>query len=240
MKYKVGDRVRIKNDLTRSEYSCSNMEKFAGTIMTIWTIHCDETGSFYKMKEDHSEQDRYGWDWYDDMIEGLADPKPKKPTMTEIYRLAIDTYGEDEQCRMIQEEMDELGVALSKFHRDPYDAKRFRDVQEEIADVCIMVQQAKMIFDEKDVDEIIQEKTNRLYDRLKDEQAVEVVSGKHKINGETYTWINPDNATVEVGSIAIAETSKGHMPVIVTHIRKERLKDVKHHKKIVAGGLSDE
>ena len=160
MKYKVGDRVRIKSDLTEAKYACSNMAKFSGTNMTIWTIHSDETGAFYKMKEDSSEQDWEGWDWYDDMIEGLAEPESKKPTMTEVFQLAIDTYGRDEQCRMINEEMAELTVALSKYHRNQ-SADTWKRIQEEIADVCIMMQQAKIMFGERDVNVIIANKTHR-------------------------------------------------------------------------------
>lgn len=235
MKYKAGDTVRIKNDLTRSEYSCSNMEKFAGTIMTIWTIHCDETGSFYKMKEDHLEQDGNGWDWYDDMIEGLAEPEQKNPTMIEVFKMAIETYGEDEQCRMINEGMAELTVALSKWHRNQSE-DTLRQVQEEIADVCIMIQQAKMMFGEKEADEMMQEKVERLHERLKDEQTVEVVTGKRSINGKTCAWINPDKVKVEIGEIAIADTEVGHAPVIVTNKGLEKLRDVKHHKKIICAG----
>lgn len=233
MKYKVGDRVRIKDDLDIRLIGEAEIIKFSGKVMTIQTVEPDEFSCVYTMQEDGGK-----YYWFEAWIEGLAEPEPKKPTMTEIFRLAIDTYGEDEQCRMIQEEMSELSVALSKFHREPY-TDRIENVQEEIADVCIMMQQAKMMFGEKEVDKIIQAKTDRLHERLKDEREVEVVTGKHNINGKPYTWINPDNATVEVGSIAIAETSKGHMPIIVTHIHKERLKEVKHHKKIVVGGLND-
>lgn len=240
MKYKVGDRVKIKSDLDMQVMVTYGMGKFAGEIMTIQQMICNGAVSqsyktFYKMQEDGGE-----WFWHEHMIEGLAEPEPKKPTMTEVYQMAIDTYGEDEQCRMIQEEMDELGVALSKWHRKPSE-DTLAQVQEEIADVCIRMQQAKLMFGEKDIDTIIIEKADRLYDRLKDDQTVEVVSGKHKINGNTYTWINPDKVKVEIGGIAIADIGKGHTPIIVVGTWPEKLKDVKHHRKIIcAGGLSDE
>lgn len=241
MKYKVGDRVRIKDDIYKSvsRNKLGRMDCWQGKIMTIREV-C-EAKRCYKMHEDKDVKLwvgqaglEDGWNWCDDMIEGLAEP-----TMTEIFRLAINTYGEDEQCRMIQEEMSELSVALSKFHRNPC-AERFENAKEEIADVCIMMQQAKIMFGEADVDQIMQEKIDRLYDRLKDEQTVEVVAGKHKINGKTYIWINPDKVKVEIGGIAIADTKKWHTPIIVVSTWKEKLKDVKHHRKIVcAGGLSE-
>lgn len=230
MKYKAGDRVRIKTHIIQYPEANQAMAIYEGGLMTIRSV----SSAGYVMREDATK-----WVWDECLIEGLAEPEPKKPTMTEVYQMAIDTYGEDEQCRMIQEEMDELGVALSKWHRKPSE-DTLAQVQEEIADVCIMMQQAKLMFGEKDIDTIIIEKADRLYDRLKDNQTVEVVSGKHKINGNTYTWINPDKVKVEIGSIAIADTEKGHMPIIVTNTWPEKLKDVKHHRKIVTGGLSDE
>jgi len=186
MKYKVGDRVRIKTHIIQYPEANQAMAIYEGGLMTIRSV----SSAGYVMREDATK-----WVWDECLIEGLAEPEPKKPTMTEVYQMAIDTYGEDEQCRMIQEEMDELGVALSKWHRKPSE-DTLAQVQEEIADVCIMMQQAKLMFGEKDIDTIIIEKADRLYDRLKDNQTVEVVSGKHKINGNTYTWINPDKVKV--------------------------------------------
>ncbi len=97
MKYKVGDKVRIRKDL--AEYT--NMAKkraWAGKTMTITAA--DENNKYYGMLEDNFE-----FSWYEDMIEG-----PAKPEMSddEVLRLAIDTYGEDEQIRVCQEEMNDF------------------------------------------------------------------------------------------------------------------------------------
>lgn len=238
MKYKAGDRVRIKRDLSECKYASESMRKFEGEIMTVRDIEKDTSGCFYKMREDVGEYKgnvSLGWDWYEDMIEGPAEPEP---SYHDILTLAIDTYGEDAQVRMINEEMAELTVALSKYHRNPSE-DTFRAVIEEIADVRIMIGQAAIMFGSGNVLAAEERKVKRLRDRLKDERTVEVVAGKHSINGKTYTWINPDKATVKIGHIAIAETSNGHMPVIVTSTWPEKLKDVKHHKKIVAGGLNE-
>ncbi|MCB6992412.1 DUF5664 domain-containing protein [bacterium 210820-DFI.6.37] len=75
MIYQVGDRVKIKENL--SESSCVNerMDKWQGKEMTIRAIECDR---YYKMRED---MDNFrgnltpGWDWYEDTIEGLAEPE---------------------------------------------------------------------------------------------------------------------------------------------------------------------
>lgn len=227
MKYEAGDRVKIRQDFAER----ANMEKkraWAGKTMTIATINSPR--GYYLMIEDE-----LGFCWHDDEIEGPAEPEMSG---VEVLKLAIDTYGEDEQIRVCQEEMNELGVAFSKYHRCPSEETR-RNVQEEIADACVMMQQAKMMFGEKEVNKITLQKIQRLKERLEDEREVETVDGRHSVNGKTYTWINPDGATVKIGHIAIAETSKGHMPIIVTHVRDEKMGNVKRHKKIIAGGLNE-
>lgn len=161
MKYKVGDKVRIKDDISEAKYLAQSMLKWQGKVMKIRTIE----SNYYKMEEDMEEYSgsvSLGWYWYEDMIEGLAE---EEPTNAEILELAISTYGKDEQIRMCHEEMDELGVALSKYHRNPCDWT-LKNVQEEIADVCVMMQQAKMMFGEKEVDAVIQQKIERLKNAL--------------------------------------------------------------------------
>lgn len=101
----------------------------------------------------------------------------------DVYINAINAYGTEEQVRMIYEEMCELGVALSKYHRDP-GMKTIRDVQEEIADVQIMLEQAKEMFGRAEVERIIQEKTERLRKRV--EEKLEAVNRKKKFRLEDY------------------------------------------------------
>lgn len=101
----------------------------------------------------------------------------------DVYINAINAYGTDEQVRMIYEEMCELGVALSKYHRDP-GMETVRDVQEEIADVQIMIEQAKEMFGRSGVEWIIQEKTERLRKRV--EEKLEAVNKKKKFRLEDY------------------------------------------------------
>ena len=101
-----------------------------------------------------------------------------------IYPI-LDDLGNTHKCnhRMIYEEMCELGVALSKYHRDP-GMKTIRDVQEEIADVQIMLEQAKEMFGRAWVEWIIQEKTERLRKRVKEK--LEAANKKKKFRLEDY------------------------------------------------------
>lgn len=67
MKYKVGDRVKIREDLIiGKEYGdntfVSGMMPWRGQVVTISRV-----GKFYQL--DH---DDYDWDWTDEMIEGLV------------------------------------------------------------------------------------------------------------------------------------------------------------------------
>lgn len=102
----------------------------------------------------------------------------------DVYINAINSYGTEEQVRMIYEEMCELGVALSKYHRDP-GMKTIRDVQEEIADVQIMLEQAKEMFGRAEVEWFLQEKTERLRKRV--EEKLEAVNRKKKFRLEDYS-----------------------------------------------------
>ena len=74
MKYKVGDRVRIKTGLksqTRSGVRLNpRMRKWEGKVMTIESASDD----LYRMLEDFGEPcTGLGWAWGEDWIEGLAD-----------------------------------------------------------------------------------------------------------------------------------------------------------------------
>lgn len=70
MRYKVGDKVRVRSDLEESEtYGdqafVKQMEKYKGKLVTI----LEERPRFYYIKEDKDEN----WCWTDEMFEGLAE-----------------------------------------------------------------------------------------------------------------------------------------------------------------------
>ena len=72
MKYKVGDKVRIVSEWGEGCHQSPDgkMDKWLGKVMTIISVDCNR--KCYKMREDESEQDGYGWYWYENSIEGLA------------------------------------------------------------------------------------------------------------------------------------------------------------------------
>nr|DAE34607.1 MAG TPA: nucleoside triphosphate pyrophosphohydrolase [Caudoviricetes sp.] len=92
--------------------------------------------------------------------------------MTLIEQIA-NHYGLKDQCDQTIEEMAELTVALRKFWRySGYDAEKINslkyNITEEIADVGIMLDQLKILFDvEKDVSVIRAEKLLRQKERMK-------------------------------------------------------------------------
>lgn len=78
MKYKVGDKVKIRKDLCNAINSVPNMNKWAGQVMTI--IKVEQSLGSYTMKEDHGEGPLRGngnqhWYWDDEMISGIYNPK---------------------------------------------------------------------------------------------------------------------------------------------------------------------
>lgn len=82
MKYKIGDKVRIKRDLKRGygfKLSVTKkMEEFAGKIVTI--KEADRNDDTYKTEE-------VGYDWFsEDMIESLT-----KPTKEELFNMPLGT-----------------------------------------------------------------------------------------------------------------------------------------------------
>ncbi len=83
-----------------------------------------------------------------------------KEKQTEICKKAINTFGERRQVIKVCEELGELQTALCKFTLD-----NIHNVEEEIADVEIMLSQLRLmteLFDIKVIDEIKEEKLKRL------------------------------------------------------------------------------
>ena len=68
-------------------------------------------------------------------------------SINDIYKLAIDTYGSENQLNMAIEELAELIQAINKTRRYPESLKARDNVAEEMADVAIMLEQLALIYD---------------------------------------------------------------------------------------------
>lgn len=87
-----------------------------------------------------------------------------------IMRQAIETYGVQAQCNVAIEEMAELTKAIVKIRRvaDDYGKTQaaLENLLEEIADVDIMIEQMKIMWGPKQVEEYRRKKLERLERRL--------------------------------------------------------------------------
>ena len=88
-----------------------------------------------------------------------------------VLQDAVDTYGMENQMKVLQEECGELIVAASHYQRGRVNA--FDNIVEELADVTIMVKQmlyalnAEILFEE-----YCEKKINRLKNRLAEHKAL--------------------------------------------------------------------
>lgn len=85
MKYQIGDKVRVRNDLKEGDsfsvHVAGKMEEYAGKIMTISNRWECEGSTRYELKE----IDGY-WVWTEDMFE-----KTIKPTKEELLKMPAGT-----------------------------------------------------------------------------------------------------------------------------------------------------
>lgn len=87
-----------------------------------------------------------------------------KPLKRNTYQAAVDTYGKSSQLIMAMEEMSELIKELSKHFRGE---SNISHISEEMADVEIMLEQLKIIFQNRaEIDSIKADKLYRLSERI--------------------------------------------------------------------------
>jgi NTP pyrophosphatase (non-canonical NTP hydrolase) len=84
----------------------------------------------------------------------------------DLFHAAIKNFGVESQIEMIKEECLELALALQKAKRKSNTKEekeeKYDNIIDEIADVSIMIQQARMLFDSNKIDERIEFKLERL------------------------------------------------------------------------------
>lgn len=87
------------------------------------------------------------------------------------YKELIKFYGKEAQARQAMEECAELIQAINKRLRYPDNDKALDGLYEEMADVEIMMDQLRIMFD---LDEWVKKKTKRVFDRLKNDKGLNV------------------------------------------------------------------
>lgn len=81
---------------------------------------------------------------------------------------AVSLWGSEEQWRIVQEECCELGADINRFHRGRIDVEK---LAEEVADVTIMMVQARLMLGHAVVDAAVERKLARLEKRITESQA---------------------------------------------------------------------
>ena len=99
------------------------------------------------------------------MQQETQDLKVRKPES--VLKEAIETHGHAAQQDMCIEEMAELTQAILHFRRKMTPEAR-QNVEQEIADVEIMIMQMRMMFNSNNIDRIKTEKIERLRLRLEE------------------------------------------------------------------------
>jgi NTP pyrophosphatase (non-canonical NTP hydrolase) len=88
-----------------------------------------------------------------------------------VLKEAVQCFGREKQINMVIEECSELIKSLCKYKRGSTSSRENHiQVCEELADVYIMINQCRVMFDMDIVNEITVEKINRLYDLIKHEK----------------------------------------------------------------------
>ena len=99
------------------------------------------------------------------------------PDQQSVFQESIETYGKECQLDQVQEEAIELALAIRKYKRAKlavaYTTEgefetRTKELISEIADVIIMTQQCRLIFDDKVIQSEIDRKLTRQRKRLDD------------------------------------------------------------------------
>lgn len=110
-----------------------------------------------------------------DRLERSANACKMAPDDERIMQQAIETYGVQAQCDVAIEEMAELTKAIMKIRRvaDDYEKTQsaLDNLLEEIADVDIMVDQLKIMWGSREVEEYRRKKLERLERRLQDDRS---------------------------------------------------------------------
>lgn len=88
-------------------------------------------------------------------------------SVRDIYKMAIEKWGREEQTNLAIEEMAELMQAINKTRRYPNSLKARDNIAEEIADVSVMLEQLILIYDcQENVEDWKERKVSRILEHL--------------------------------------------------------------------------
>lgn len=113
MKFKVGDKVRVRDDSVVGEiygylHLTKSMERFKGQIVTIEEVR-EEDRTRYNLKED----DNKFW-WSTEMLEPIEE-QTKKPTLEEAIDHCQDVLDSEDSCEICKEKHEQLKDWLVEF-----------------------------------------------------------------------------------------------------------------------------
>lgn len=168
MKYKVGDKVRVRSDLEESEtYGCQaflkQMEKYKGKLVKI----SEEHPGFYYIKEDKDEN----WCWTDEMFEPVEEELTAEEAIkafSEIcssymcFNCPIGIIDKDLNCREIKMQNPEKVVEVLKQWKADHEKKT---IETEFACVVRVIEdtgKVKRCVYEEDVTEVKEEAMKRV------------------------------------------------------------------------------
>lgn len=120
--------------------------------------------------EFYSEPKIYQYGYYDGYQNRFKDKR------VAILQKIIEKFGIEQQREMIIEECSELIQAIQKLKRagsnhnaeEPFFKQRWKELQGEIADVSLMIMQAKIMFGEEEIEKIMDDKLERIKPRLEE------------------------------------------------------------------------
>ena len=132
MKYKKGDVVRIKPDISGCIARNVNgeMDKWQGRLMTIRAIE----GCGYRMYEDQGEFGGGGWLWLEEMLAGAADEVPSEesddpdPLHSEIKGLVVEELEREEIRRgFFRNRLEAIATVQQEIWRSEQEIQQFED-----------------------------------------------------------------------------------------------------------------
>ena len=156
MKYKVGDKVRVRRDLKNdvgygSRHTVKEMMDYKGNVVTISEVR---TNCYW------IEEDKKAWDWTDEMFEGLAEDEL---TAEEAIRLRCEmcdgrscndcklssrNNGTGAECNVLGKNHSERYIEILKQFKKDHEKKEV-EVTQKI--YCVVVDEERKVVHEEEI-----------------------------------------------------------------------------------------